>query len=114
MNMNRRSILAIALVAATTLSTQAVYAAPSTITVPVHAMFAKVKTVKLSLRNASPAAIELRAGDSVIKIDAGKTIDVSLPAGTRIVTNAPTPHHQTGDVVVEVQSSLNGATIAIS
>lgn len=114
MNMNRRSIFAATLAAACILSTQAVYAAPSTITVPTHAMFGKAKTVKLNLRNNSSAAIELRAGDSVMKLDAGQTLAVNLPAGTRILTNAATTNHQAGDLIVEVQSSLSGATIGIS
>ncbi|CAN5483199.1 hypothetical protein BH10ACI4_BH10ACI4_30810 [soil metagenome] len=111
MNLIRRSLISVSMVAVSVLSAPAIHAA--TFHAPIHAMFAKGKTIQLSLRNDTATDIQLRAGDDAMTLVAGKTLMVKLVPGTRIVTSSDTATHKAGDLVVEVSASLNGATIAI-
>src|SRR5260370_36970595 len=87
--------LAVVVVATSLLAAPAVYAAPASISSPVHAMFAKTKStmVKLSLRNDSGSAMEVKVGDKVMTLDPGKPVTLNLEVGTRIVANSTTPTH---------------------
>ena len=107
--------LTVAVVAFSLLAVPAVYAAPASISSPVHAMFAKTKstTVKLSLRNDSGSAMEVKVGDKVMTLDPGKPVTLNLEVGTRIVANSTTPNHAAGSLIEEVISDHNGATIII-
>jgi hypothetical protein len=107
--------LTIAVVAASLFAAPAVYAAPASISSPVHAMFSKTKsnTVKLNLRNDSGSAMEIKVGDQVMTLDPGKPVTLNLPVGTRIVANSATPNHAVGSLIEEVVSDHNGATISI-
>jgi hypothetical protein len=107
--------LTIAVVATSLLGAPAVYAAPASISSPIHAMFSKTKstTVKLNLRNDSGAAMEVKVGDKVMTLDPGKPVTLNLEVGTRIVANTATPNHAAGSLIEEVISDHNGATIII-
>jgi hypothetical protein len=106
--------LTIAVAAASLLAVPAVYAAPASISSPVHAMFGKTKpTVKLSLRNDSGSAMGVKVGDKVMTLDPGKPVTLNLEVGTRIVTNSTTPNHAAGSLIEQVISDHNGATIII-
>jgi hypothetical protein len=107
--------LTLAVVATSLLAAPAVYAAPASISSPVHAMFTKAKssTVKLSLRNDSGSPLEVKVGDKVMTLDPGKPVSLSLEVGTRIVANSTTPNHAVGSLIEEVISDHNGATIVI-
>jgi hypothetical protein len=107
------SLLAVA--AVSLLAVPAVYAAPASISSPVHAMFAKTKstTVKLSLRNDSGSGMEVKVGDKVMTLDPGKLVTLNLEVGTRIVANSTTPNHPAGSLIEEVISDHNNATIII-
>jgi len=107
--------LTIAVVATSLLAAPAVYAAPASISSPIHAMFSKTKstTVKLNLRNDSGAAMEVKVGDKVMTLDPGKPVTLNLEVGTRIVANTATPTHAAGSLIEEVISEHNGATIII-
>jgi hypothetical protein len=107
--------LTIAVVATSLLAAPAIYAAPASISSPIHAMFSKTKstTVKLNLRNDSGAAMEVKVGDKVITLDPGKPVTLNLEVGTRIVANTATPNHAAGSLIEEVISDHNGATIII-
>ena len=113
--MKRLNRLTIAVVASSLLAAPAVYAAPASISLPVHAMFAKTKTsmVKLSLRNDSGAPMEVKVGDKVMTLDPGKPVTLNLEVGTRIVANSATPNHPVGSLIEEVIRDHNGATIII-
>ena len=76
-------------------------------------MFAKTQTVKVSLRNDSNSQMQLKVGDQVMSIDAGKTVAVKVPVGTRIVMNAATSTHQAGELIAEATTALDNATLAI-
>jgi hypothetical protein len=112
MKQNNR-FAAVVIVATSLLSAPAVYAAPASISSPIHAMFSKTKMVKLSLRNDSGAAMDVKVGDKIMTLAPGKPVDLSLPVGTRIVANTATPNHEVGSLIEEVVSEHNGATISI-
>ena len=102
------SLAALALAAA-----PALHASPLSITNPVHASFSKEKTVSISFRNDTSAPLELKVGDSLMKVEAGKTLALHLPVGTKVVANTSTPNLAAGSLIAEVATFLNGATLSI-
>jgi hypothetical protein len=90
-----------------------VHAAPTSLHEPINAMFAKEKTVKLSLHNGSASSIELKVGDSLMTIAAGQIVKVDLPVGTRIVTNTTTSNAQAGTLITQVTKELSGAVVTL-
>ena len=90
--MNRRLIVVTLAAAAVCVAGNAVPASAA-VRVPVHAMFGKTKTVKLSLRNDSGAPVKLKAGETSMTLDAGKTMPVKLPEGTSITIEEATAEH---------------------
>ncbi len=111
--MNRRSMFAITLAVASALASEATYAAPASLHVPVHAMFGKTKLVKFNLRNDSQSPMKLKAGESAMTIEAGKSVSVQLPVGTRVTADEDTTTHKAGDLLAQVSTDLNGATIGL-
>lgn len=111
--MDRRTMYAISLAVASVFASEAVYAAPMSIHAPVQAMFGKTKLVTFHLRNDSTAPMKLKAGDSAMTIEAGKSVEVKLPVGARVVADEDSPTHKTGQLIAEVSSSLDGATIGM-
>jgi hypothetical protein len=107
--------LTLAVVATSLLAAPAVYAAPASISSPVHAMFGKAKTstIKLSLRNETGSAMEIKVGEKVMTLDPGKPVNLDVEVGTRIVANTATPNHAVGSIIEEVIKDHNGATIVI-
>jgi hypothetical protein len=77
------------------------------------AMFAKTKTVHFKLLNDSTSTMEFKVGDNIVKLDAGKSLDVNLPLGARVLTNSATSLHQSGSVIAEANNSLNGAIVHV-
>jgi hypothetical protein len=113
MNMKIRSAVAISVALFGLSASTAVYAASSSMPIPVHAMFSKTKLISVSLRNDSTESMELKVGDNVMTLAAGKTVAVKVPVGTRILANATTSTHQAGDLVSQVSNELDGATLGI-
>jgi hypothetical protein len=111
--MKIRSAVAVVVAVAGLSLSATVYAAP-TVSSHVYAMFAKSQTVKVSLRNDSGSPLELKVGDQVVSLDAGKTVALKLAIGTRIVVNAATSKHKAGEVLAEASSALDNATLAIT
>jgi hypothetical protein len=113
--MNGLNRLSIAVVATSLLAAPVVYAAPASISSPVHGMFAKTKsaTVKLSLRNDSGSAMEVKVGEKIMTLDPGKPVTLNLEVGTRILANSTTANHPAGSLIEEVIRDHNGATIII-
>jgi hypothetical protein len=111
--MHLRQILATSVTALALVSTTAVYAAPTSISSPVHAVFTNGKMVKISFRNDSGAPLELKVGDNIMKVQTGATLSLKLPAGSKVITNTATPKLTAGSVVTEVAAYLDGATLAI-
>jgi len=102
------SIAAFALTAA-----PAIYAAPLSISTPVHASYGKTKMVQVSFRNDSGGPLELKIGDSIMKVEVGKTLNLHLAVGTRVLANTATPNLAQGSLIAEVDTFLNGATLSI-
>lgn len=92
---------------------KAVFAAPTPLPMPLHALFSKSKLVSFTVRNDSSTALKLKAGDSMVTIEAGKTLAVKLPTGATITTEEPTATHAAGTVIAKVTNDLNGATINV-
>ena len=111
--MNRRILSTAALVVSSLFVSEAVYAAPLAPSSSLHAMFGKTKLVAFNLRNDTAAPLKLKAGDSELTIEAGKTMPLKLPAGTSVTTQETTDSHPAGTVIAQVSSELNGVTISI-
>ena len=111
--MNRRIMSTAILVVSSLVSAQAVHAAPVTLSHTVHAMFGKTKMVSFSLRNDTPTSLKIKAGDSVMTIEAGKTLAVKLPAGSSVTAAEATSTLTEGAVIAQVTGDLSGATIAV-
>src|SRR5438309_12067431 len=109
--MKTRTLLAAAAVVVLLPSSHAALAASTSFHAPLHAMFAKEKSVKLSLRNSSAAAIELKVGENLMTIAPGQSINVDLPVGTRIVANSSTSSIQSGTLIAQVSKELTGAVL---
>jgi len=109
--MKRNLILALSLVAVSSFVAQDVYAAPvgfySGNTTETG------KSVSLTLHNASAAALELKVGDNVITLDAGKALEVKLPIGTRILANKATSTMEAGTLIAQVAKESKGVTVNI-
>lgn len=111
--MNRRVLSTAMLVVSPLLLSQAVFAAPAAHPLSLHAMFSKGKLVDFNLRNDTSAPLKLKAGDSAITIDAGKTLPLKLAAGTSVTVEEATTDHPVGSVIALVSTQLSGATISI-
>jgi hypothetical protein len=114
-SMKRHNFLTVAVVATSLLAVPAIYAAPASISSPVHAMFGKTKTnnVKLNLRNDTTSSLQILVGDKPMTLEPGKLVNLEVPVGTRIVANSATPNHAVGSLIEEVIKDHSGATIAI-
>jgi hypothetical protein len=114
-SMKRHNLLTVAVVATSLLGAPAIYAAPASISSPVHAMFGKTKTgtVKLNLRNDTGASLQVLVGDKPMTLEPGKLVNLDVPVGTRIIANSATPNHAVGSLIEEVIKDHSGATIAI-
>jgi hypothetical protein len=111
--MKRLNSLAVTAVAISLLLPSAAFAAPAGINTPANTMFAKTKTIHFTLLNDSSSAMEFKVGDSVVKLDAGKSLIVNLPVGARVLCSSATPLHESGSVIAEVTNSLNGTIVHV-
>ena len=111
--MKRLNSLAVTVVTFSLLAPSAVYALPASARVPANEMFAKTKTIHFQLLNDSKSAMEFKVGDNVVKVDAGKSLNISLPVGARVLCSSETPLHPSGSVIAEVTDSLNGAIVHV-
>ncbi len=111
--MKYRTLLLAAAVVASVPTSHVVHAQTASIHAPVHAMFAKEKTVKLSLHNGSSSPFEVKLGDELMTVAAGQTVSLNLPIGTRIVANSNTSTLQAGTLITQVSKELNGAVLHV-
>jgi hypothetical protein len=110
---SRKLLLANAAIVAGLFTSHIVYAAPASVNLPVHAMFAKEKTVKLSLRNGSSNAVDVRVGEQLMTLTAGQSVNLNLPVGTRIVVNSDTASVKAGTLIAQVSKELSGSTVTL-
>jgi hypothetical protein len=115
LDMKRHNMFTVAVVATSLLAAPAIYAAPASISTPIHAMFSKTKisTVKFSLRNDTGSPMEVLVGDKPMTLEPGKPVALDVPVGTRIVANSATPNHAVGSLIEEAIKDHAGATITI-
>ncbi len=111
--MKVRNVVAISVALAGLSASSVLHAAPLAAAVPVHAMFAKTKMVKFTLRNDSGQPLELKVGENLMTLDAGKTVELKIPVGTRVVANAATATHPAGSLLAEASPELDSVTIGI-
>jgi hypothetical protein len=111
--MKIRAVFPIAIVVAGFMASANVYAASSDVPSTVRVGFSKTKNVTVSVRNDSGSQMELKIGDQVMSLAAGKTVAMKIPVGSRIIMNSATPTHEAGQVIAEVTTALNNATVAI-
>jgi len=95
------------------MASAAVYAAPTDVPSPAHIVLAKSQTVRVALRNDTGSQMQLKVGEQVVSLDAGKTIAIKAQVGARIVVNAATSTHPAGELIAEVIATMNNATVAI-
>ncbi len=76
-------------------------------------MFAKEKTVKLSLRNGSASSIEVKVGEELMTLTAGQAVNLNLPVGTRIIANTDTSTVKAGTLITQVSKDLSGAVVTV-
>lgn len=108
-----RKALPAVLGVASLFASSALFASPLHLANPVHAAFGKTKTIKFDIRNNSSTPVELRAGDKIQTVEAGKTISLNLPVGTRIVANKAAGSYAEGAIIAEVQPPLSGNTVVL-
>jgi hypothetical protein len=90
-----------------------VYASPVNLHAPVNAMFAKEKTVKLSLKNGSASSIEVKVGEEVMTLTAGQAVNLNVPIGTRIIANTDTSTVKAGTLIAQVSKELSGSVVTL-
>jgi hypothetical protein len=71
------------------------------------------KKVQMTLRNDSAEPREFKVGEDVVPLDAGKSVVLKVPAGTRIVANKSYGSHQAGDLIMQVTKEFNGSTLHV-
>jgi hypothetical protein len=111
--MNIRQILATSVAVLALASTPALHASITSVALPVHATYTKGKLIKISFRNDSGSVLELKAGDNVMKVASGATLSLKLPEGTKVLTNNATQKLTAGELITEVATYLDGATLSI-
>jgi hypothetical protein len=114
--MKPRNLAITAAVVAAMITPHIVYASPVNLHTSVNAMFAKEKTVKLSLRNGSngsASSVEVKVGEELMTLTAGQAVNLNLPVGTRIVANTDTSTVKAGTLIAEVSKELSGAVVTV-
>jgi hypothetical protein len=101
----------VALLALYLVTSSALYATPANLDLRVNAMAHKAKVVRFTLLNDSNSPMELKVGDDILRLEAGKSANVKLPVGARVLLNSDTQLHHQGDIVTEVSNSLDGAIV---
>jgi hypothetical protein len=112
--MNRRSVVTAMVLGASMLTGEAMYATPVAVHAPVYAMFGNVKTVKFSLHNNSKEVVKVKAGETELTLQPGKTVDVKLPVGTKIVAQEQTQNYHAGDVLAVASQDLSDSTVTLN
>jgi hypothetical protein len=111
--MKSRNFVITAAVVAAMVTPHIVYATPVNFHAPLNAMFAKEKTVKLSLKNGSSSSVEVKVGEEVMTLTAGQAVNLNLPVGTRIIANTDTATVKAGTLIAEVSKELSGSVVTL-
>jgi hypothetical protein len=73
----------------------------------------KSKMVDMNIANNTGSVLEVKVGDTPMKIETGQTVKVSAPAGTKIIVTASS-NHEVGSTLAELTTDLAGATIRVN
>ena len=111
--MNCKSVISAMVLAASVVSTQAVYAASTSVHTPVNAIYSNAKMVKFTLRNDSSAPLKVKVGDTEMTLQQGKPVDVKLATGQQIIAVETTATNQAGAVLATAIPGLDGATVSV-
>jgi hypothetical protein len=111
--MKSRNFVITAAAVAAMITPNVIYASPVNFHAPLNAMFAKEKTVKLSLKNGSTSSVEVKVGEEVMTLTAGQAVNLNLPVGTRIVANTDTSTVKAGTLIAEVSKELSGTVVTL-
>ena len=112
--MTRRLLSASMVIAASLLSTSAVFASPVHINLPVEAkMGSKSTVVTVSVRNDSKTPMTITAGAAQMTIAPGQTTTAKLNVGDKIVAGEGSTINPAGTVLAVVAPELKGATIVL-
>lgn len=111
--MTRRIVMGTMVMAASLLSSGAVYAQPAAMHVPVHAIFAKSKTVSFTLRNDTKETVELSVNGSTMSLAPGKSANVKAIAGEKVLAANTTEHYAQGTVIVVASAAIADAAIVL-
>ena len=111
--MKSRNLFVAAAVVTTMFTPHIIYASPVNFHAPLNAMFAKEKTVKLSLKNGSASSVEVKVGEEVMTLTAGQAVNLNLPVGTRIVANSDTSTVRAGTLIAQVSKELSGSVVTL-
>ena len=99
---------------ASLMASEAVYAQPAAFHAPVNAMmFSHSKMVSFSVRNDSKTPITLRAGDVEMTLDPGKSHDVKIAVGEKVVAVNTTANYPAGTVLATANTDLSDTTIVL-
>jgi hypothetical protein len=90
-----------------------VMASPLHANISVQPMFGN-KMVNLNLANNTSSPLDIKVGETPMTVEAGKTVQIKAPAGTKIVVATTSGNRAAGSVLAEVTSELGGATIRIN
>jgi hypothetical protein len=112
--MNHRYVVTAMVLGASMLTGEAMYAAPVAVHAPVYAMYGNVKTVKFTLHNNTNQVLKVKAGDTDLTLEPGKTVALKLAIGQKVVAAEQTQSHQAGEVLVVASDSLSDATIHLN
>jgi cell shape-determining protein MreC len=100
--------------AASMFASEAVYAQPAGIHVPVNAMFFNhSKSVSFTMRNDSKEPIQVKVGEKEMTLAPGKPQDVKLEVGDKVVAVNSTANYPAGTVLAVVSSQLSDSTVVL-
>jgi len=104
--MNRRFVVGTMVMAASLLTSGAVYAAPTSMLTPGHAMFSKAKMVSFKMRNDTATPITVKAGKTEMVLEPGKVTDFTLPVGQDVVAKNSTKGRVAGTILASVSEDI--------
>ena len=82
--------------------------------IPATNAFFGTRMVHFNLRNQTGAAIELRAGDKTMTVEAGKTVEFKLADGTQVINTTKTDKREAGAVICQASSAINDTTVVLN
>jgi hypothetical protein len=111
---NRRSVVTAMVIAASMLTSEAMYAAPAMFHAPLYSTSGKQKLVSFNLHNGTAAPIKIKAGDTEMTLQPGTVTALKLPVGTKIVAQVATTNYEQGSTLAVVSEALSSSTVTLN